>query len=70
VFQAGAYVAGLLEEVVVSEEQVQQLLEEGERKRSVGTTMMNHRLVSHVQSFRFLTFLVLAARGRTRYFGW
>ncbi len=41
--RAGAYVAGLLEEVVVSEEQVLQLLEEGERKRSVGTTMMNHR---------------------------
>jgi hypothetical protein len=49
-------VAGLLEEVVVSEEQVQQLLEEGERKRSVGTTMMNHRLASMSNRLFFLIF--------------
>ncbi len=40
--KAGTYVAGLLEEVVVTEEQVEQLLEQGERKRAVSATMMNH----------------------------
>jgi centromeric protein E len=41
--KSGTYVAGLLEEVVISEEQVELLLLAGERKRSVGTTMMNHQ---------------------------
>lgn len=39
--EAGVYVAGLREDIVVSVEQVMQLLSEGEANRHIGATKMN-----------------------------
>lgn len=39
--ESGVYVAGLREDIVVSVEQVMQLLSEGEANRHIGATKMN-----------------------------
>jgi centromeric protein E len=57
--ESGVYVAGLREDIVVSVEQVMQLLSEGEANRHIGATKMNEGSSRSHTVFRMVSSCVL-----------
>jgi hypothetical protein len=61
--ESGVYVAGLREDIVVSVEQVMQLLSEGEANRHIGATKMNEGSSRSHTVFRMVSIASSSASG-------